>query len=329
MRTSDGRLLWERSFQSTPVDLGRSISNDAASPTADENCVYFTWVCAKGYWASALDRKNGNEVWRRHLGSFKGEHGSGASPIRFAELLIIPNDQTGPSSAIALDCETGETRWIIDRRSVKTAYSTPTVYRRDGAGAELIIASTAHGVSSFDPMTGELKWELPELFGTIRIVGSPVLVDGLIFAQCGAGGGGKRMVAVKPADPSGSIPAKVVYEIKGSLPYVCTPVAHENRLFLWGDSGVVSCIDTRTGNRIWRERVGGNFFSSPVRTGNRIFCVSREGEVVILAARQEFQLLGRVDLGEPSHSTPAVADGVIFFRTFSHLMAIPGQPGKK
>ncbi len=46
------------------------------------------------------------------------------------------------------------------------------------------------------------------------------------------------------------------------------------------------------------------------------------GEMVVLAAAPEYQLLGRVDLGEPSHSTPAIAGGVMYVRTFSHLMAI-------
>jgi outer membrane protein assembly factor BamB len=133
------------------------------------------------------------------------------------------------------------------------------------------------------------------------------------------------MFAIRPADLARGEPAKVAYEIKGSLPYVSTPVAHGDRLFLWGDSGIVSCIDTSSGERIWRERVGGSFFASPVRTGDRIFSVSREGEVVILGTQGEFRLLGRVDLEEPSHSTPAVANGVIFFRTWSHLMAIAGK----
>jgi outer membrane protein assembly factor BamB len=226
---------------------------------------------------------------------------------------------------IALDCETGATRWSVDRRSVKTSYSTPAVYRPNGGEAQLILSCTAHGVSSFDPNTGRLNWELPDLFGTIRVVGSPVVADGLIFAQCGAGGGGKRMVAISPPDPATGNAADVVYEVKGSLPYVPTPVAHGRWLFLWGDSGIVSCIDTSTGERVWRERVGGNYYGSPVRVGERIYCVSSEGEVVVLGAQKVYQLLGRIDLGEPSRSTPAVADGVMYLRTLSHLMAIGGR----
>jgi len=325
LSTRDGSLIWEKRFPTTPSDLGRSTSHDKSTPAVDAERIYLVWASTDGYQVEALDQRSGEEVWRRHLGSFSGEHGSGASPIRYQDLLIVPNDQTGPSSTVALDCATGAIRWSVDRRSVKTAYSTPFIYHPDDGPVQLIQASTAHGVSSLDPDTGRLHWELPDVFGTIRVTGSPVAASGLIFAQCGAGGAGKRMVAVKPPDPVIAAPAKVAYEVAGSVPYVPTPVAHGNWLFIWNDSGIVSCIDAAGGERVWRERVGGSYFGSPIRVGDRIYCISREGEVVVIAAKPEFELLGRVDLEEGSHSTPAVADGVMYLRTFSQLMAVGGS----
>ena len=35
--------------------------------------------------------------------------------------------------------------------------------------------------------------------------------------------------------------------------------------------------------------------------------------------------LARINLDEPSHSTPAVAGGVMYLRTFSHLMSLGGK----
>ena len=133
------------------------------------------------------------------------------------------------------------------------------------------------------------------------------------------------MFAIRPPNSTAGSAAEIAYELQGSLPYVPTPVVHERWLFLWTDSGIVSCIDARSGERIWRERVGGNFFSSPIRVGDRIYCVANEGEAVVVSARPKFQLLGRVNLEEESRSTPAVANGVMYLRTFSHLMAISGR----
>ena len=101
---------------------------------------------------------------------------------------------------------------------------------------------------------------------------------GLIFAAAGEGGGGKQMFAARPGDPAKHIEAKVAYEVQGKLPYVVTPIAQGNLLFLWSDQGIVSCLDAPTGKRLWQQRVGGKYFSSPVRAGDHIYCISREGE---------------------------------------------------
>ena len=322
LKTTDGSVIWQRSFDSVTFPLGKSTSYDCASPTVDQDHVYMAWATPDAYTVVALNRLDGKDVWQRQLGPFTGDHGFGASPIVFKELLILPDDQTGPSSIIALDCSTGMTRWQTDRRTVKTAYTTPVVYQPDTGPPQLILSCTAHGVSSLDPQTGKSNWELSDLFGKLRVVGSPVVASGLIFAQCGGGGGGKRMIAIKPGDSAGNVKPEVAYDIKGALPYVPTPVANGDLLFFISDSGVVSCIETLTGKTVWRERIGGNYFGSPVRIRDRLYCMSRTGEMVVLAATNQYELLGRVDLEEPTHSTPAVADGVMYLRTMSHLMAI-------
>ncbi|HUV14784.1 MAG TPA: PQQ-binding-like beta-propeller repeat protein, partial [Acidobacteriota bacterium] len=120
-KTIDGSVLWETRIPLVRYDLGRSTSHDTASPAVDEKRVYLTWVSADKYHVAALDRHSGDEVWRRNLSSFQSQHGAGASPIRFGDLLIVPNDQAGPSSTLAIDCETGATRWSVDRRSGTTA----------------------------------------------------------------------------------------------------------------------------------------------------------------------------------------------------------------
>ncbi len=154
-----------------------------------------------------------------------------------------------------------------------------------------------------------------------------MIVAGLVIAQSGEGGGGKQCVAVRPGEPAKGIQPKLVYEVGGPIPYVPTPVARGDLLFLWGDGGIVSCLDAPTGTLHWRERVGGSYFSSPVRVGERLYNVARDGRVVVLAASATFAKLGESALGEPSHSTPAVSDGVIYFRTVRHLMALgPSSP---
>jgi outer membrane protein assembly factor BamB len=324
LRTSDGGLIWKRDFPAAVHRMHAFNTFAVSTPAVDDRNVYLLWADPEQYVVLALDQERGREQWRRDLGPFVAEHGFGASPIRFEDLLIVPNDQDGPSFCIALDAKTGETRWKTDRPSGRAAYSTPFIHRPEGGEPQLVLASTAAGLSGLDPRTGRVLWRLGGVFDQ-RVVGSPVAAGDLIIAYCGTGGSGTRLVAVRPGDAEGKTPPEIAYEIKGSLPYVCMPLVHGELLFLWHDQGVVTCVEAATGEIHWRERIGGRFFGSPVRVGERLYCMSRDGEMVVLAADKQFKLLGRVGLEEASCATPAVAGGVMYLRTVSHLMALAGS----
>ena len=324
LRTSDGELVWERSFESTTHPKHNFNCYASSTPALDAEYVYYCFATPERYIVIALGQQEGREVWRRDLGPFAAEHGFGASPMLFEELVILPDEQDGESSIVALDCRTGETRWKADRRTEKAAYATPCIYRPDEGPPQLIVNSWAHGVSSLDPRTGNANWE--QAVFKHRVVGSPAIAGGLIFGYCGTGGVGRQMFAVRPGNPATDAGAEIAYEVKGSLPYVCTPVAYGDLLFVWFDRGVVTCLHAPTGETVWRERIGGDYFGSPVRVAERLYCISREGEMVVLAASKEFKELARVDLEERSNSTPAVAGGVMYLRTASHLMSLGEAP---
>jgi outer membrane protein assembly factor BamB len=297
----------------------------SATPALDADHAYLTLSTPDHYLVLALKHSDGSEVWRHDLGPFDGEHGYGASPIVVDRLVIVTNEQNGPGSVVALDVATGAQRWTTPRRAKRAAYSPPCLLETPGAPPQLILTGWAHGVSSLDPQTGKPLWELPVM--TYRVVGSPLVADGLIFAGCGSGA--KPFVAVRPGTPAQGVKPEVAYEVPKPAPYVPTPVANGGLLFLFGDQGVVKCLDAATGSQRWSERVGGNYFGSPVRVDDRLYCISREGQLVVLAAADKYRLLARVNLGEPSHSTPAVANGLMFLRTLSHVMAVGPRPGQK
>ncbi|NUQ63058.1 MAG: PQQ-binding-like beta-propeller repeat protein [Pirellulales bacterium] len=323
LRTGDGGLIWKREYASTTHPKHKLNCYASATPAVDEQRVYYVWATPEKYTVVALDQEKGEELWRRELGPFVAEHGCGASPVVFEGLVILPNDQDGESSTIALDSETGEVRWQTPRKTEKTAYATGLIYQSEGGPLQLIQSSWAHGISSLDPRTGKMNWELGVM--THRVVGSPAVASGLIIASCGGGGVGRRTVAVRPGDPAKATQPELAYEIKGALPYVPTPIAKDPLVFLWGDQGIVTCLDAPTGEVRWKERIGGNFFGSPVCVGDYLYCISREGELVVVAASDQYKLVSRIDLGERSNSTPAVAGGVMYLRTVSHLMAIGGS----
>jgi outer membrane protein assembly factor BamB len=110
------------------------------------------------------------------------------------------------------------------------------------------------------------------------------------------------------------------------LPYVPTPLAYQNYLFLWCDRGTVCCVDPTTGKDLWIKRIGGDFSGSPIGAGGMLFNVDEQGNVVVLAAGPEYKLLGKIPLGEPSESTPALANGRLYLRTYHHLTCVAARP---
>lgn len=318
--TADGGIVWQQDYPSRIYRHHRDNSFASSTPAVDAEGVYITWTTPNEVTLLALNH-GGREKWRRDLGPFKSMHGSGTSPIVFDDLVVLANDQQGKAYLIAVDRMTGRTRWHVERRSGLTPASTPCIYHPEGGEPELIFTSTAHGITSIDPASGKINWEVDDVF-LDRCVGSPVFVHDLIIASYGFGNRGTRLVAVRPGSKNRNTEPKLVYDITESVPLVPTPIAKDDLLFLWADNGDVTCVHVATGKQIWRESLDGSFYGSPVCVNNRLYCISKKGEVFVLAASDKFRLLARVPLGQRSYATPAVGEGVMYIRTYSHLMSI-------
>jgi hypothetical protein len=93
-------------------------------------------------------------------------------------------------------------------------------------------------------------------------------------------------------------------------------------MFLWSDKGFVTCVDSQDGKEHWKKRLDTAFSGSPIRVGDKMFCMDEAGVVFVVAAEKEFKLLAKNPLGEASRSTPAVSGGRMFLRTYSHLICV-------
>lgn len=321
----DGQMLWQKSFPFTPHDKSSLNTFASASPAVDEHRVYVCWTSPAHYTLMALTH-DGQTGWEKDLGPFASKHGGGASPIVYQDKVVLGNEQDGESFLIAVDAATGKTRWQTPRKGKEAVFSTPCVYEPKDSSPALIFTSQAHGVAAIDPDSGKVLWELADLFDK-RVVSSPVMAAGLIVGTCGSGGGGNYLIAVRPGGAAKK--PEAAYTIRQSAPYVPTSVCVGERLFLWSDGGIASCVQATSGEVKWQERVGGRFFSSPLWVDGRLFCVSTTGEVVVVAASDRFQVLARNPLGEVTHSTPAVAGGRMFIHTTKSLISVGGRTAVK
>jgi outer membrane protein assembly factor BamB len=145
----------------------------------------------------------------------------------------------------------------------------------------------------------------------------------LIVASCGQGNGGRALVVVQP--PTADAPAKVLYTLTESVPYVTTPVVKDGLMFFIHDMGTASCYELASGNRLWNKRLGGNFSGSPILLGDRLLAATNDGQVVMLPAAREFKEPVRNALQQTCRATPAVAQGHVYLRTQSKLFCLGGK----
>ncbi len=341
LRTTDGSVIWRRDFDSQPFPQHPSNCYATATPAADDQGVVVNWTTPDEVRLMALD-PDGRTLWQRNLGPFVGPHGSGSSPVIERDMVILSNMQEdmqllgriighenpdgpiGASFVAAVDRKTGEDRWQLARSTTLASYSTPCLRVGRDDRPELIFTSTSHGISAVDLATGRVNWEVTDVFPD-RCVGSPILADDLVIGGYGHGSSGALAIAVRSNPELDGEVGRVVYEVTKSVPLVPTPIVYRGLLFLWADTGVVSCLQSRTGELVWQQRVGGNFFGSPVCVSGRLYCIDKEGTVVVIAASEQYELLGRVPLGEASFATPAVAGGVMYLRTASQLFSLGGK----
>ncbi len=328
---ADGKQLWKREYVLGAFTALSSLNSYASgTPCVDADGIYILWQTENESFLVALDHE-GEDIWRSTFAGVYTQHGPGKSTIVSGDIVVFGheqriNDKGLQGAWIAVDRKTGKTRWTIERtNTTNISYSTPCLYPTDGPAANLVFASHAHGMTAVEPLTGKIVWEADSAFPK-RVVSSPVIAGDCLLGTCGQGGAGYHLIAIKAPSKGSSTPPKVAYTVKGApAAYVPTSLAKDGLLFTFHDRGDVSCLRAATGEVLWSERPGGRFYGSPVWVAGRLYCINRKGQVVVLRASAEYELLAINELGEMSHATPAVAGGRMFLRTFSHLACLGGK----
>jgi outer membrane protein assembly factor BamB len=208
-------------------------------------------------------------------------------------------------------------KWNTPRQSKRLTYSTPVLYR-----GQLIFTNWTHGITGIDPANGRVLWE-KQVFpqdSKERAIGSPIVAGDLVIGSCGFVTKLKHIVALRPKGNQ----MEEVWRIEKSVPHIPTPLLLGENIFLWNDLGIVTCANAATGKVHWSERAvrSGKFFGSPVAADGNIYCAEARGKIVVLRGDGEFEKLAENDLGEQCHSTPAIANGAMYVRTYQTLYSI-------
>ena len=182
---------------------------------------------------------------------------------------------------------------------------------------------------AYDARTGSEVWKLRGQ-GDIPVP-TPFVADGLVFISQ-AHGPGSPVYAVK-VEAKGDVTLagdarsneSIVWSLDRGGAYMPTPLVYQGLLYLCRDNGVLAVFRARTGEKLYQERLGagsGGFTASLVAADGKVYVSSEDGDVYVVKAGESYELLARNPMGEVVMSTPAIADGTLFFRTRSRVLAV-------
>jgi outer membrane protein assembly factor BamB len=328
-----GKILWERvATDGKPKTRRHTKATHANSTPAVDGRRVIAFFGSEGVYAFTLD---GKPLWRKDLGVFdigpQGydyQWGSASSPVLFEDKVVLQCDQKKNSFLVVLSAASGEELWRVGRDGVSNhSWATPAVVR--AAGRTQVVSNGWPYIAGYDLHTGKELWRLKS--GGDIPVPTPVLAHGLIYVT-NAHGGGAPLYAIKP-EASGDITpagtekssAGVVWSEPRNGAYMQTPVIVGDLLYSCSDRGVLKVYDAKTGTLQYTQRLGEGttgFSSSPVAVDGRLYFASEEGEVYVVKAGSTYELLGKNLLGEIAMATPAVSQGVLYYRTRGYVVAI-------
>lgn len=317
-----GKILWEKELFSPPEEeaVVRHAKNGLSSctPVIEDGVIYAHY---SHMGTAAVRLEDGEVLWRQKV-EYKPVHGTGSSPAVVGDLVVFHADGAENPTLVALDRRTGEVRWRVQRnQEVKRtfSFSTPLVVEIDGRTQ--IISPASGMVGSYDPKDGSLIWKVRYGEG-YSVVPRPVYANGLIYVATGFNK--PNLLAIRPQGAKGDVTdTHLVWEEDKYVGKTPSFVAADGLLYLVDDTGSVTCRDGESGELKWRERIPGNFSSSPVLVGDRLYLATEDGVAYVMRVSAEGgEILTEVEMGDRIFASPAMVDGAVFWRSEGHLWKI-------
>ena len=309
-----GRLVWNRPIIKVAKASRTHRKNTQASPTpivsGDRLYVHF------GHMGTACLDLKGNPIWKNETLEYSSVHGNGGSPVLVNGKLIFSCDGARNPFVIALDAKTGKQAWKVNR-SVnaprKFSFSTPLVLRTDDGTQVLLPGSDMLG--AYHPDTGKEIWKVT--FKGYSVVPRPVVGHGMVFFSSGFDRA--TAVAVLLGGKGDVTDSHGAWVLAKGAPHTPSMLLVSHDLFMVSDGGIASCVNAKTGQAIWSERLGGGHSASPIYADGKLYFTSEAGVVTVLLAGRNFTVLAKNPLGERALASPSVSGDALFIRTVGHL----------
>lgn len=332
-----GKILWQKTVDAVmPEDpySGMGVPEHgyaSNTPVVDSERVY-AFFGKTGVFAFDLD---GNQLWQVDVGreSSNRRWGSAASLILYKDYVIV-NASEESQSIRALDKATGKEVWKAEASMLELAYGTPLIADAPDGKQELVIGVPGE-VWALRPDTGKIKWYCATPIGG-NVSPCPVAADGVVYIL---GGYPRRgTVAIRTGGEGDVTDSHLVWESTNSS-YIPSPVLHDGRLHWVADDAIAYCLDAKTGDQVYRERIPGMssggrgkpFYASTILIGDYLYTVSRTGGVYVLATGPEFKVISHNKIESDTsqfNGTPAVCRGQLFLRSDQFLYCLGEEKGE-
>ncbi|MBL8215230.1 MAG: PQQ-binding-like beta-propeller repeat protein [Bryobacterales bacterium] len=306
--------------------------NTPASPTPaiEEGRVYITFGSAG---TAAIDTKTFKVIWERRDIECNHFRGAGSSPVIFRNMLLMHFDGSDVQFVMALDKKTGKTIWQTKRSidfqdldkngkpaaegDMRKAFATPQVERINGRWE--MISLGAKAAYSYDPFTGKELWRVEERAQHSAST-RPVLGHGMVYFPTGFSAG--QLLAVRTGGNGLITDSHVAWRVKRGVPNKPSILLVDDLIYMIGDTGIASCVDAKTGEQVWQQRIGGEYSASPVYADGKLWFFSEDGKTTVLKPGRTFEVIGENKLDEGFLASPAIAGKAFFLRTRTHLYRI-------
>lgn len=297
-----GEQLWNTTVHKSGGLMKNEKSTAASSTLAfDGKLLFVNFPNSDAIHTSALDLE-GNLIWQVQVSDYTVHQGYGASPTLYRDLVYVAADNKGGGLIAALNRETGDIVWKRERPA-KPNYPSPVVVRI--GDQDQLIMTGCDQVISYNPLTGETLWQAEG--ATTECVTSTVTDGKLVFSS---GGYPRNHLAAYRADKDGEI----AWETNDRV-YVPSLLIKDGYLFGVMDNGIAACWSTEDGEVQWKSRLSGQFTSSPVMVGDKIYATNETGTTFIYTADPaSFELLAQNELGSAVFATTAFSRGEFFYR---------------
>lgn len=319
-----GKELWRHSPRTVSPHEGyhrRYGSHASNTPVTDGKHLY-AWFGSRGLFCYTLD---GKLVWQydpKVRLRMRNAFGEGTPTVLAGDLLLLNYDHEGDSFLLALDKTTGKVRWRVSRDE-PSSWAPPLVVTH--AGQQQVITSATNKVRAYNLADGGLIWECGGL-GT-NAIPAPVVADGTVYVMTGHRD--PNLLAIKlggKGDLTGS--GAVLWTTQRGTSYTPSPVLFEGKLYMLTDSGMLSCLDARTGEPHYRQQrlpKPYNFKASPVAANGKLYLASENEDVIVVRMGPRYEVLATNTMADQTFiATPAIVDGTIYLRSTQNLYCVRG-----